>query len=138
VRKLAAALAVTGAAIGAFGVAAPANASTNPYNPDEICGSNYHNIDHHDFKTGNGVLMATTYLEYNGGTDCVVTLNRTGILENWDTGATIQVSGKSAVTDRNNYTYYAGPVRGYAPGACIKWGGHFDEQNWTSDWSHCG
>jgi len=42
------------------------------------------------------------------------------------------------VTDRNNYTYYAGPVRGDAPGVCIKRASHFDEQNWTSAWSHCG
>jgi hypothetical protein len=135
--KIARTLAVAGAAACAMYVATPAQAATNPYDPATVCGAGYTVRDHHDLRTSLGSLEATIYLAYNGSSNCVVTLNRTGLIEPWSMSATLQVQGKSQLSNSGEFSYYAGPVRASAAGQCVKWGGKFDIKSWTSDWSHC-
>jgi len=112
-------------------LSSPAMAASSPI---EACGGgSYHVIDSHSYGSS-----ATTYLLYNGGTDCVVTW-KTGAAGNsaW-VRAVVQAYGSPGVVDANYYHYYAGPVKVYAPGKCIMWGGSYDTQWYESPWEHCG
>jgi hypothetical protein len=120
---------------GSVTVSGPASAASSPY---EACGGgSYHVIDHHDLGA-----VATIYLFYNGGTDCVVTWKKAPYAGNAAyMSAFVQKKGATAIDDyANDYRYYAGPVKVSAPGVCIRWGGEVDPGNlwWGSDWSHCG
>ncbi|MEV5750161.1 hypothetical protein AB0L00_20260 [Actinoallomurus sp. NPDC052308] len=57
-------LAAAAALIGPAAVCAPADAGSTP---EAICGSGYHEIDHHNLNN-----VVTFYLMYNGSTDCQV------------------------------------------------------------------
>lgn len=110
-----------------------ATAPANPYGPSAVCGSGYNVIDTHDLGG------ATVYLLYSGATgrNCVVTLatKPSGAVP---MDATLSVQGGTSASNPGSYTYYAGPVSGYATGSCVQWGGTYQGISWTSDWSHCG
>ncbi|GAA4587966.1 hypothetical protein GCM10023194_38380 [Planotetraspora phitsanulokensis] len=138
--KLVKTLAVAGAAACALAVSAPAQAASNPYNHESVCGSGYYNIDHHDLYTSSGIKVATIWLDYNGSSNCVTTFEYSTLAEVF-LKATLQVEGSTTKVDSGDFKYYAGPVRAVAPGKCVKWGGQWDVDpgvSWTSQWSHCG
>lgn len=119
--------------------ALPAQASTAAVDPAGVCGSGFHVIDSHPFKSGS-TKLATIYLSYNSGTgkNCVVTVNDTAFTR-W-MRATLTVQGGATKSDSGEFKYYAGPVILSAVDACVKWGGAWDESPyvWSSGWSHCG
>ncbi|MGI5200278.1 spore-associated protein A [Spirillospora sp. CA-108201] len=116
-------------------IASPAMAASTPIG---ACGGgNYHEVDRHNFKKS-GKKVATIYLMYNGKTNCVVT---------WKThpnskyvAAGVQKLGDSKFKwEGGYYSTYAGPVKRSARGACITWGGRYDNlAYWTDRWGHCG
>ncbi|GIH55788.1 peptidase M23 [Microbispora rosea subsp. aerata] len=109
--------------------------STNPYTPQEVCGSGYSVIDSAALGTA-----GTVYLLYNSGNgyNCVVTLKKTSIGTATATSAYLEVQGKSRITDSGNYSYYAGPVRASAAKTCVKWGGKAGSYTYDSPFEHCG
>lgn len=113
------------------GTAAPASAATSP---TAVCGSGYNVIDH-QVLTG-----STVYLTYNtsAGRNCVVTVKTSSVGTATRTGTFLQVEGKTALTDVDDYSYYAGPTYANAAGKCIKWGGGTNNQWWYSAFEHCG
>lgn len=133
--KQKAALILTTAAMlaGSVVVSSPANAASSPV---AACGGgSYHVIDQHAIKG------ATLYLMYNGSTNCAVAWKTANVGTPTYMDVWIMKHGASGdVEDGGNYSYYAGPVKMYAPGTCIRWGGshHPDFVDWYSDWSHCG
>ncbi|WP_327245848.1 acetyltransferase [Streptomyces sp. NBC_01320] len=125
------ALTAAAGALAVVGTAAPAYAATSPAS---ICDSGYSVIDS---KSLSSSPAATTYLLWNGSTNCVVTIRGTA------GGATlmhakVKVEGGSWKVDEGDYTSYAGPVRVAAAGKCVMWGGGINEASYTSGWEHCG
>jgi hypothetical protein len=113
--------------------AAPAQAAS--YNG--ACGSGYTVIDH--MSVGPSGTEGTTYLTYNHGWNCVVTItNRPGTSQYIE--ADLEVSGGSWKTDWGYYKYYAGPVYVYAPNKCVDWGGWIGGPGVLNlQWNdHCG
>ncbi|GAA4195614.1 hypothetical protein GCM10022252_41760 [Streptosporangium oxazolinicum] len=108
---------------------------TNPYTPQEICGSGYDVVDSAALGTA-----ATVYLLYNttNGNNCVTTVKRTSLGTATATTAYLEVHGKTRITDTGNFAYYAGPVRAAAPGTCVKWGGKAGSTTYDSPFEHCG
>jgi hypothetical protein len=140
--KQAVRLAFAGLAVvaGSVAGAAPANAVATPA---EACGSNYHEIDHHNL---NGAVI---HLLYNGTTDCVVTSKTDNLGKPTFVSAAVALAsplptwtiGKNV--DQGQYEYYAGPKKVDAPGKCIIWGGGVGPGTsatdaWLSQASHCG
>lgn len=130
------ALAASAIVAGSIAVAGPANAVATPA---EACGSNYHEIDHHD------IPGARIHLLYNGSVDCVVTTqNSPGTAVNMYAQIAKQNADGNFTdynTDEGKFAYYAGPVRVTAPGVCIDWGGMMTSGGvayvWFSGASHC-
>lgn len=108
-------------------------AGTNPYTPQEVCGSGYSVID----SAGLG-SAGRVYLLYKSGYNCVVTIKFTKIGTPSSTSAFLQVAGGTRTTDSGSFSYYAGPVRKSAPGKCVKWGGTAGSASYTSPYEHCG
>jgi eukaryotic-like serine/threonine-protein kinase len=111
----------------------------NPYTPVQVCGTGYEVIDSAPL-TRNGDLQATVYLLYNSGNgyNCTVTLKNAYVGASTAVSAYLQVEGHTGKTDSGSYSYYAGPVRASAPGACVKWGGSAGGASYTSPYQHCG
>ncbi|MFC6084676.1 M23 family metallopeptidase [Sphaerisporangium aureirubrum] len=107
---------------------------TNPYTPEEACGSGYSVIDSAALTGGR------TYLLYNSGNgnNCVVTLKTTSLGSPSPVSAFLEPQGASRTTDSGSYDYYAGPVRRAAAGQCVKWGGSVGSSSYTSPFEHCG
>jgi peptidase M23-like protein len=107
---------------------------TNPYTPEEACGDGYKVID------GANVTGARISLLYNAsnGYNCVVAIKTTKIGTESDVGAFLEVQGSPRTTDRDEYGYYAGPIKKKAPGKCVKWGGMVGSSSYTSAFEHCG
>ncbi|WP_327589208.1 spore-associated protein A [Nonomuraea sp. NBC_00507] len=120
--------------------ASPANAAT----PQGVCGSGYSVVDSLPISTGK--LWATVYLLYNSGNgyNCVVTMKKTDLSVATFTEARLQVSGSSTIHRNNgNFFEYAGPVRAYARGKCVQFGGTASDRGGQrfsslSPWGHCG
>lgn len=108
--------------------------STNPYTPEEACGDGYKVID------GANVTGARVSLLYNAsnGYNCVVAIKTTKIGTASDVGVFLEVQGSPRTTDRDEYGYYAGPIKKKAPGKCVKWGGMVGSSSYTSGFEHCG
>jgi hypothetical protein len=132
-----------GVALAVVVAAAPAaHAAPNPYTPQGVCGSGYSVIDQQPISTG--LVWATVYLLWNGGNgnNCVVTIKRVNVGTPTYTAATLETpSGKT--TDAGSFRYYAGPVKRYARGICVRWGGVASDtagQRFAvySGWEHCG
>ncbi|GLW98453.1 M23 family metallopeptidase [Microtetraspora sp. NBRC 16547] len=109
--------------------------STNPYTPEQVCGSGYSVIDSAALGSA-----GTVYLLYNtsNGYNCVTTLKKTSLGTATATSAYLEVQGKSRITDSGNFGYYAGPVRASAAGTCVKWGGSAGGNSYNSPFEHCG
>ncbi|TQF02073.1 hypothetical protein E6W39_06985 [Kitasatospora acidiphila] len=120
------------AAAGTGVAAAPANAASSP--ADAICGPGYYNV-------GNTpVAGAVVAVEYNGYTNCVVTLKTTNVGTPTHVWAYINLNGlEDQNRDDSTYSYYAGPRYVDAPsGQCIYWGGGTDD-GWAYEGpGHCG
>ncbi|MFE9204758.1 protein kinase [Micromonospora sp. NPDC007230] len=128
---------------GATGTPKPTKTTTapqkpNPYTAGQACGSGYQVIDSATL-TANGVRKGRVYLLYNtaSGANCVVTLKDTDVGRATTVSAYLEVQGKTRVTDRGAFEYYAGPVRAGAAGACVKWGGSAGGASYGSAFEHC-
>jgi len=108
--------------------------SSNPYTPQQVCGSGYSVID------SQAVTGGRIYLLYNSsnGYNCVVTLKSTKVGTPSAVSAFLEVQGQSRVTDSGNFSYYAGPVRKAAAKTCVRWGGSVGSSSYTSPFEHCG
>lgn len=109
--------------------------STNPYTPQEVCGSGYDVIDSAALGSA-----GTVYLLYDNSTgyNCVTTIRSTSIGTASATGAYLEVQGATRVTDSGNFAYYAGPIRASGAGKCVKWGGKAGSTGYDSPFEHCG
>ncbi|MCC5578096.1 M23 family metallopeptidase [Microtetraspora sp. AC03309] len=109
--------------------------SSNPYTPEQVCGSGYSVIDSAALGSA-----GTVYLLYNtsNGYNCVATFKRTSLGSKTATSAYLEVQGKTRSTDSGDYGYYAGPVRASAAGTCVKWGGATGGSSYNSPFEHCG
>lgn len=108
--------------------------SSNPYSPEEVCGSGYNEID------SVGLTGGRVYLLYNSGNgyNCVVTLKTSNVGTPSSVSAFLEPQGSTRTTDSGSYSYYAGPVRRYAAGVCVRWGGSVGSSSYTSPFEHCG
>lgn len=108
--------------------------TSNPYTPEEVCGSGYAVID------SAGLVGGRTYLLYNAGNgnNCVVTLKTTNLGSASPVSAFLEPQGASRTTDSGSYGYYAGPVRRAAADQCVRWGGSVGSSSYTSPFEHCG
>ncbi|WP_239129838.1 M23 family metallopeptidase [Sinosporangium siamense] len=106
----------------------------NPYSPERVCGSGYKRIDSAPLGKA-----ATVFLLYNSanGHNCVTTVKNTGTGGKSAVSAYLEVKGKRRTTDSGNFQYYAGPVRAYAKGVCVKWGGSAGATRYNSPFEHC-
>ncbi|GAA2407340.1 M23 family metallopeptidase [Nonomuraea africana] len=111
------------------------SSTTNPYTPQEVCGSGYSVIDSAALGTS-----GTVYLLYNSsnGYNCVTTLKKTSLGTPTATTAYLEVQGSSRITDSGNFSYYAGPVRASAANKCVRWGGKAGSSVYDSPFEHCG
>ncbi|NUO98532.1 MAG: M23 family metallopeptidase [Nonomuraea sp.] len=109
--------------------------STNPYTPQEVCGSGYSVIDSAALGSD-----GTVYLLYNSsnGNNCVVTLKAKSLGTATATTAYLEVQGSTRKTDSGSYGYYAGPVVSAAADKCVKWGGKAGASAYDSPFEHCG
>jgi hypothetical protein len=112
--------------------AGPAQAATNPYTAAGVCGSSYHELEHHS------ISGAVIYLMWNGADNCVATMKTSNIGKKTETEAILEVqSPRGFYADDDSYAYYA-VIKENAVGSCIKWGG-MTTQIWESPvWDHCG
>ncbi|MEU0403004.1 hypothetical protein ABZ318_22730 [Streptomyces sp. NPDC006197] len=135
----------TSAVLLGLGVAAPiataGPAAAGGYGCD---GTLVDTLPHYAYSFEGGGQVATTYIYWDGTYNCVVNVKQ---------GSTYGVSTRMALSimtstemngDPGYFKYYAGPVKIYAKGRCIKteatgWGtnGHELYQNETG-WMHCG
>ncbi|GGK84604.1 hypothetical protein Sme01_28980 [Sphaerisporangium melleum] len=127
---LAAALSVGGV------MANPAHAVASASSPEGVCGSGFHRVadSKRAVKTSGGDLFGYVYLLYNRktGYNCVTTIKTSYVGTATYTSATlitqtrrikdepVQVAKK---TDGRKYKYYAGPVKLYGKGVCVKYSG---------------
>ncbi|MFC7591793.1 M23 family metallopeptidase [Nonomuraea antimicrobica] len=109
--------------------------STNPYTPQEVCGSGYSVIDSAALGS-----EGTVYLLFNSanGNNCVTTLKSKSLGTATATSAYLEVQGTARKTDSGNFGYYAGPVVAQASGTCVKWGGKAGAAVYDSPLEHCG
>ncbi|MFC5822924.1 M23 family metallopeptidase [Nonomuraea insulae] len=108
--------------------------ATNPYTPQEVCGSGYDVIDSAALGSD-----GTVYLLYNSGNgnNCVATLKAKSLGTATATTAYLEVEGGTRKTDSGNFTYYAGPVVASASGTCVRWGGKAGASTYNSPLEHC-
>ncbi|MGH3759834.1 M23 family metallopeptidase [Actinophytocola sp.] len=107
--------------------------SSNPYTPREVCGSAYSVID-----SASVGSRGRVYLLYNNGWNCVVTLKTSNLGSASSMSAHLEPRNGSRSTDSGQFSYYAGPVKKYAPGVCVRWGGSIGSASYSSPWEHCG
>ncbi|NUT37542.1 MAG: M23 family metallopeptidase [Hamadaea sp.] len=108
---------------------------SNPYDPEEVCGSGYNEVDSAALGTAGRV-----YLLYNSGNgyNCVVTLKYVSLGTPSSVSAFLEPQGSSRTTDSGSFSYYAGPVKRYAANVCVRWGGSVGSTTYTSPFEHCG
>ncbi|MEV4469938.1 M23 family metallopeptidase [Nonomuraea salmonea] len=108
--------------------------SSNPYTPQEVCGSGFSVIDSAALGSD-----GTVYLLYNSSNanNCVVTLKAKSLGTATATSAYLEVQGSTRKTDSGNFAYYAGPVKAAARATCVKWGGKAGSTAYNSPWEHC-
>lgn len=109
-------------------------------NPEQICGgAGWRVLDSADIKTPKRNMedslgrhvAGTTFLLWNGSTgeNCVVTVKRGDRFSRAvEMSASLEIQNGKPVEDRGDFTRYAGPVKAYAAGKCIKWGGSIERQ----------
>jgi hypothetical protein len=148
-RNIGRALTVAGTAMAI--VAGTATAASAASDPVSVCGSGYYIQERKPLvRDSLSEADAVVYLLYNSssGYNCVVTIhqNRTDGVS-MDTMAGIRVSGGTWKTDRQEYKYYAGPVRVRAAGKCVQFKGGIEHYSasgsthwaeYVSAFGHCG
>lgn len=113
---------------------APASAAPNT-TPQRVCGSGYATVN--SAPVGS---LGTVYLTYNSsnGRNCVATI-RSSPGTAVAMSAWIRLTGTTTtVTDKGNYTSYAGPVYLYGKAHCVDWGGSIKNVSVTVTNSNCG
>ncbi|MEU9476903.1 hypothetical protein [Streptomyces sp. NPDC048191] len=88
-------------------------------------------IEHLSFDTG----WADLY--YDNGYNCAVATSRNPGVK-LHMAVWIEVLGGTKVSDSGYYTQYAGPVRVYAHGTCVRFGGEVGPTGDDTNWGHCG
>ncbi|MGC0311949.1 spore-associated protein [Kitasatospora acidiphila] len=137
IKRAAVTLGATSLVTAAF-LTTPANAVSNDkYGAAALCGSGYQPLD-----AITVLNSSTVYLSYNGAWDCVVTMHNSGT---WgdptpETSAWVDTTPNppASQSDSGDYSYYAGPVKVYAPGQCIYWGGGDYWGHYSEGPNHCG
>lgn len=112
----------------------PATAETNPYSPERVCGSGFHQIDRQ------GINGGVVYLLYNRSSrqNCVTTIKTVSVGTATLTSARLEVKGDSTVyQDSGRYKYFAGPVKRNAAHKCVRWGGSSFLASFLSRFGHC-
>ncbi|HSX01863.1 MAG TPA: serine/threonine protein kinase [Candidatus Saccharimonadia bacterium] len=112
-------------------LAGSAQASANPYTPQGVCGSGY------TVQRSHVLNGAVVYQLYNGTYNCVVTIKTAQIGTATRTTAGLQVSGSDWAYDTGDYRYYAGPVKQYGRGKCVRYFGYHGGTSYTSPWGNC-
>ncbi|MFI9589829.1 hypothetical protein [Nonomuraea sp. NPDC052265] len=145
------------AAIGLSGVlAAPANA-TAVRSPQSICGSGFGLVSDgaKPVKTQGGQRYGTVYLLYNRGTgeNCVVTIKSSFVGSKTQMSARLTVMPKprkdekqdaTVRMDAGKFSQYAGPVKYWAKGSCVKFWGTIQATTGSiagggrTSWGNCG
>ncbi|NUP00552.1 MAG: hypothetical protein HOV96_03115 [Nonomuraea sp.] len=139
-------------------MATPANASTAS-SPQSICGSGFGVVSGgvQPVKTSSGRRYGTVYLLYSRrtGENCVVTVKTSFVGTKTPVSATLTIMSRPMKdtkqspivrTDSGRYKSYAGPVKYWAKGACVKfWGtikplGHDPAVagGGRNSWGNCG
>lgn len=151
---------VVAAALAVGGLAAnPAYAISAKYTPEGVCGSGFGRISDgsRPVKTRSGEVFGRVYLLYNRktGYNCVVTIKSQYVGTATLTSATLQTQTKrhrdepvqtARKSDNDKYKYYAGPVKLYAKGLCVKYSGTIADtrvngqiaSGGRSAWGNCG
>jgi serine/threonine-protein kinase len=143
-RRIATTGAVLTAGLSAAALAAPAQAASNPYTPQGVCGSGFGVIDKHELRT-QGVQLGTVYLLYqaSSGRNCVVTLKERAVGRKTPAAAYLKRQGAkgNGKLDYGRFGYYAGPKRVSAKRTCVRWGGGIRIGNrvaaYVSGFEHC-
>ena len=117
--------------------AAADSPATNPYVPAKLCGPGFETIDSAPLRSDDTLVGSVYLLADDTGQTCVVTLKATDLGEETAAAAYLEPEDGSRVDDDGDYEYYAGPVRGAADGACIRWGGSVDDVGFDSELEHC-
>ncbi|MER6510430.1 hypothetical protein ABT158_26655 [Nonomuraea sp. NPDC001636] len=145
------------AAIGLSGVlATPANA-TAASTPQGVCGSGFGLVSGgaKPVKTQGGKRYGTVYLLYNRGTgqNCVVTIKSSFIGSKTQMSARLTVMPKPRKDEKQDpivrmdagkFGQYAGPVKYWAKGACVKFWGTIQGTDGSiagggrTSWGNCG
>ncbi|MEV6158566.1 hypothetical protein AB0L53_50400 [Nonomuraea sp. NPDC052129] len=139
-------------------IASPANAAAAA-SPESICGAGYGRITGgtQPVKTSSGRRYGTVYLLYNRGNgyNCVVTIKSSFVGTRTPVSAELTIMAKPVKdtkqdpivrSNRGNFKSYAGPVRYWAQGRCVKfWGtikplGHDPAvaSGGRAKWGNCG
>ncbi|HEX4812432.1 MAG TPA: hypothetical protein VFV66_06730 [Nonomuraea sp.] len=118
------------------GTATPSSppVTVNPHSPSAVCGPGFFVQRAKEFPGGQVVQL------YNRttGENCVVTMKTADIGKPTRVGATLEVLGGASRTMSGTFGYYAGPVKLYAKGQCVRVSGTVGSSGTTTDWSHCG
>jgi len=111
----------------------------NLYSSRMVCGNAFSVIDSRKL-VKDSKSFGRVYLLYNAdtGKNCTATIKHRSLGSATRTVAYVEKQGGTRATDSGDYGWYAGPVKRYAPGTCIKWGGSVNGVAFNSAWSHCG
>lgn len=114
------------------GTPVSAQAATNPYTPRGLCGSDYR------VQRSHALTGATAYQLFNGRYNCAVTIKTTSIGRPTKVTAGLRVRGAGWAYDTGEYAYYAGPIKQYGVGKCVRYFGFHRGTSYTSAWGNCG
>ncbi|GGP85718.1 hypothetical protein [Streptosporangium pseudovulgare] len=142
---------IIAAALSAGAVMAnPAYAVAASYTPEGVCGAGFARVNDGSrvVKTSTGRVYGRVYLLYNRrtGFNCVTTIKSSFTGSATRTVAQLQVKGGGTKGESGAYKYYAGPVKLYGKGHCVKyWGairpnGHDPRvaSGGRTSWGNCG
>jgi len=129
--QVAATLAVAGSSL--FLASGSAFAASNPYTPQEICGSGYVVVS--QFKLANGGAEAYLLYSNSTGLNCATTVKLTDIGTSTYTGVQLIEDGgaDNGQAQGGDFKYYAGPVYISAPGVCVSYAGSDAANVWQWD-----
>ena len=108
----------------------PSMSASAAASPQGVCGSGYYVQRSHQLPG------ATVYQMYNGTTNCVVTI-KNNTAKATRTTAGLQVEGQNWSYDTGDYKSYAGPVKQYGKGKCVRYFGFHAGTSFTSPWGNC-
>jgi hypothetical protein len=147
VRRLA--VTFTAATAVVTGLAAPANAATNPYTAASACAASFGGSwagvsDGHRAIVHNGTTIGDVYLMYNSaaGTNCAVTIKRKYVGTATETGVNLWLQGVTEdMSDSGTYKYYAA-VEHAGAGRCAEYEGYMSDPSSVFagrySWGNCG